>query len=181
MDPVNPGSEPKKEKVDKIEVVKNPFPGIVDPEKIDVDIFDLIHDRISKKENLTLRLPESDPRKQGMVLGYYPHYGVAYISSPENKQTIFAIDSENKTLVVDFNVGAFYDQRDGFVYRDMEGIEIQTTFQKFLQGFASKGYVIKKFEPKSTGDYVISYREADKIPRSEYSSSVEDVLEEMTK
>lgn len=148
-----------------MEVVKNPFPRIIEPEKLAVRLIDLVHDRIARKKRLTVRKSEDDPRKQNKMLGYYPPYGVAYMSSPENNQAIFAIDARNKTLVVDLAGGAFYDQRDAIVYHDVEGIEIKESFNELLAYFVLNGYRIAKFNPRDAGDHLISYKHAEDIPR----------------
>ena len=162
-----------------MEVIKNPFPGIIEPEKEKVNLIDLVHDRISKGENLTVRRTEPDPRKRNLMLGYYAPYGVAYMSSPENERAIFAIDAKNKTLVVDFNGGAVWGQRDAYVYRDVEGLEITPSFEELLAYFISNGYQIKKFNPKDASDYLILYKNAEEIPRAAEQLGIDAVKLEM--
>ena len=164
-----------------MEVMKNPLPGIIEPEKQAVNLLELVHERISRGERLTIRRSEADPRKQNKMLGYYPPYGVAYLSSPENTNVVFAIDTKNKTLVVDFKGGAFYEQRDAFVYRDVEGFEIKSTFNEFLAHFVLNGYQIKKFNPNNAGQYLTSFRKAEEIPREPTPLDIDAVLGEITK
>lgn len=172
----SPGQGQPKSQI--IKIIKNPLPELIDPEVVQIELLDLIHSRIATEEKLIIKTSwdSENERKQRLLFGYYPYYGTAYISSPENRDAIFALDMENRELIVDFTGGAFYDQRDAYVFRDFEGFEVDVNFQGFLRYITENGYSIKAFSPENLGDYIISYENATQIPRLNRVLDPEDVI-----
>lgn len=176
MNPKPPGVMPTEKVPNKIEVVFDFEPGVLEPEETKLDLFKLIHERIRDKVKLVVSLLGIDSQKSCVVLGYHPYMKLAFLSAPLNWKALFVIDPGNKALIVDFNAGSFRKHRDAFMYRDNEYIKIKSTFENLLQGFIENGYSIKKFAPNSPGEDIIFFEEPGEIPREEKAMDLSEVV-----
>ena len=50
------------------------------------------------------------------ALGFYPRYGMAFVSNPDKDSGLSAIDVTKKRLIFNPNQSAFHSQRDSVVY-----------------------------------------------------------------
>lgn len=97
------------------------------------------------------------------VVGYYPRYGLAYLSDPDSERGIVGIDAERKRLVFSPTETPFYDQRDSVVYFTPEHMYIRENYKKALKEFKQRGYKMFPFIPQRAGDSLIRHINFDKV------------------
>jgi hypothetical protein len=140
--------------------------GFIPEEVVSDSIVDFVERMVTRQRIFKVKsVPEnSDPaRITKGIAGYYPSYGMAYLSDPDTKVGLTGIDIEQKRLVVSSTDAPFFDHRDSIVYSTPENTYIRGNYRQVLEEFKQRGYRMFPFVSQSIGDSLIRHRNFDKI------------------
>jgi hypothetical protein len=110
-------------------------------------------------------VPENtDPaRITSGLAGYYPPYGVAYLSDPDSENGLIGIDTARKKLIFSRYESPFFNQRDSVVYSTPENRFVREGFFDAVKEFKSNGYRIFCFLPQRSGDHLARYHNLHEV------------------
>ncbi|MBI2580519.1 hypothetical protein HYV85_01790 [Candidatus Woesearchaeota archaeon] len=128
-------------------------------EVVSKDLVGYVETAIKKSDAFTVQviLDGTDPRRAGWAIGFYPHYGMAFISDPNSLSGLSAIDVDNRRLVFNKNESAFRYQRDAFVYIRPGNTYVRKPYKAVLEEFLAKGYTIVEFAQQQPGENIMWY------------------------
>ena len=145
--------------------------GHIPVETVSENLVGFVEQRIKDKADFYIKsvLKGADPVKgvQNGTLGYYPHYGIAYLANPEKPIGNTGIDPENKRLIFNSGEGAFYDQRDSFVFGYQQFFVVRGGFEAVLKDFEQSDYSFYRFAPRNRGDTIARYTSVRELPFSD--------------
>lgn len=93
------------------------------------------------------------------IVGYWPRYGMAYLSNPDAKSGLIGLDVWNKRLVYSANETPFFDARDSVVYTTPGHTYVRGNYQQVLEEFKHREYRIFPFVPQGIGDILIRHKD----------------------
>ena len=135
--------------------------GYLPEEVISSDLVNFVEMKVKAGEGFKLKsVPEGTnpaPIHEGLI-GFYAHYGMAFLSSPDHEYGLSAIDTDSKRIIYTPNEPAFYRQRDAYVYFQPGSLYIRESYAGVLREFAARGYRLFEFSPQGPGDYIIRHR-----------------------
>jgi len=93
------------------------------------------------------------------LVGYYPPYGIAYLSNPNAEAGLTGIGIATKRLVYSAHESSFFSARDAIVYST--GLEryIREGFKEVLEEFQFAGYKAYAYVPQRPGDYLSRHKD----------------------
>ncbi len=123
----------------------------------------------SVRNNVTFKLKSvkegvNPSRVTTGVIGFHPNYGMPYMSNPDKKQGLAAVDVYGKRIVFEPAGTPFFDQRDAVVYCQPEDTYVRGSCKEVLAAFADKGYRFFMFRPKNVSDGLIRYESPADLP-----------------
>jgi len=135
--------------------------GYLPEEVVSENLVDFIERMVAEQRTFKVKsVPANSnpaPITKGIV-GYYPPYGMAYLSDPDSKNGLTGIDIENKRLVVSSTETPFYDHGDSVVYVTPEHIYVREDYRQVIEEHIQRGYRMFPFAPQSAGDSLIRHR-----------------------
>ena len=140
-----------------IELIETHCFGIIPEETISNNLIEFIEENFKLHQNFTIRtvpINTNPAHIANPLIGFYSPYGIAYISNPEKKHGIIAIDFENKTLVYNSNESAFHSARDNVVYIQSPYQYIRESYQQVLEEFQTQDYSFYEYLQKESWDYI---------------------------
>jgi hypothetical protein len=148
-----------------MEVFHSILHGQVPDEKVSDDLVRFVEARIQAEEQFHVKsVPKGKDPVQDVgngTLGYFPHYGVAFIANPEKDRGNIGIDPANKRLVLNPDEAAFHHQRDSYVFAYQELLLVRPGFPQVIQEFEGRGYGLWKFGPKQPGQTLSDFSPAE--------------------
>lgn len=140
--------------------------GTLPEEVISEDLVAFVEDQIGSGATFKIKsVPKgTDPATiTNGLIGYYPPYGIAYLSHPDAESGLTAIDIKNKRLIHARKGTPFFNQRDAFVYATPEHRYVRETFPEVLKEFQNNGYGTFEFLPEGIGDSLIRHKNFEGI------------------
>ena len=137
------------------------------PERIISDsLVDFVEDQVARKLAFKVKsVPEgTNPVTiTNGLIGYYPPYGIAYLSNPNAETGLTGIDVGNKRLIHAKNETPFFKHRDSIVYSTPEHRYVREDYIEVLKEFQTEGYRVFRYIPKGIGDTLMRYKNFSEV------------------
>ena len=134
--------------------------GITPEQIISENIIKFIEERVAKQEKFKIKsVPEGTnpaPITEG-IIGYYPKYGIPYISNPSTESGIGTIDLDNKRIIYSANELPFFLQRDSIVYSTPWHTYIRQGYDDIIKEFINQKYKIFKHVQARKDDMLVRH------------------------
>lgn len=143
-----------------IKVIETNLYGVLPEEVISDNLIKFLETKFKKKQDFTIKTvpKKTDPKDiLNPTIGFYSPYGIVYISNPEKKKGLIAIDFSKKILIYNPNEEAFYEQRDSVVYIQTTSQYVRETYPKILEEFQTQGYSFHKYLQKEDSKSIASF------------------------
>ena len=140
--------------------------GYLPEEVVSENLVDFVERMVAEQRTFKVKsVPENtDPAPiTNGVVGYYPRYGMAYLSDPDSRIGLTGLDVEHKRLVFSHNESPFFNQRDSIVYATPENTYVRENYKRVLEEFKQKDYRIFPFVPQRIGDALIRHTNFDNV------------------
>ena len=143
-----------------IKVIETHLYGVFPEEIISDNLIKLIENKFKKNQDFAIKsVPKkTDPKEiSNPTIGFYSPYGIVYISNPEKKKGLIAVDFSKKILIYNPNEETFFEQRDSVVYIQTTSQYIRESYTKILEEFQTQGYNFHKFSQKDNSNSIANF------------------------
>jgi len=143
-----------------IKVIETNLYGVLPEEVISDNLIKLIENKFKKNQDFVIKsVPKkTDPKEiSNPTIGFYSPYGMVYISNPQKKKGLIAIDFSRKILIYNPNEETFFEQRDSVVYVQTTSCYVREEYPQLLSEFETGGYKFHKFSQKNNSKSIANF------------------------